>query len=116
MNKPDVHISPLGYQYKILNTGTGTVSPSKNSTVLVNYELRSLNGIKLDSSYDRGTPIRFKLSEVILGWKYALSEMVEGEKRTIYIPAELAYGCNAQPPRIGFDEALVFDVELIKIL
>lgn len=114
-NNPKIKTSAKGYQYEVLKIGSGNQNPSSHNVVIVHYETRSLSGRLIDSSYDRGAPIRFKLSQVIVGWDLALSEMVVGDKRTLYIPAALAYGCKAQPPYIGFDQALVFDVELLEI-
>jgi FKBP-type peptidyl-prolyl cis-trans isomerase len=48
---------------------------------------------------------------VIPGWSEALQLMVEGEKRRVWVPEELAY--KGQPGRPK--GMLVFDVELIKI-
>lgn len=41
--------------------------------------------------------------------------MVEGDKWEMYIPSELAYGESGSPPKIGGGDALIFQMELIKI-
>jgi peptidylprolyl isomerase len=65
-----------------------------------------------DSSVARGEPIRFPLNRVIPGWIEGLQLMVEGEKRRLWIPEELAYkGQQGRPAGM-----LVFDVELIDIV
>ena len=49
---------------------------------------------------------------VIKGWTEALQLMTKGEKRRLWIPAELAYG--DRPSRPGAPVGmLVFDVELL---
>jgi peptidylprolyl isomerase len=64
-----------------------------------------------DSSYSRGEPATFSVGGVIPGWSEALQLMVEGEKRRIWIPEQLAYKGQAQRPQ----GMLVFEVELLKI-
>jgi FKBP-type peptidyl-prolyl cis-trans isomerase FkpA len=106
-----VQKSTLGYQYKIIQQGSGKKHPDSGDTVLVNYASRRLDGTVIDSGNRTALPV----SKVIEGWKLALSEMVVGDKRLIYVPAKLAYGCKSQPSNSGYDEALMFDMELVKI-
>ncbi|CCD25767.1 peptidylprolyl isomerase family protein FPR2 NDAI_0F04490 [Naumovozyma dairenensis CBS 421] len=72
---------------------------------------------KFDSSYDRGTPITFKLGsgQVIEGWDKGLVGMCIGEKRTIQIPSSMAYGARGIPGVIPENADLVFDVQLVNI-
>ncbi|KXI30295.1 FKBP-type peptidyl-prolyl cis-trans isomerase [Paraglaciecola hydrolytica] len=106
-----VQKSPLGYQYKIVQQGKGTQHPKSGDTVLVNYITRRLDGTVIDSGIRAALPV----SKVIEGWKLALSEMVVGDSWLVYVPAKLAYGCKSQPSNAGYDEALMFDMELLKI-
>ena len=72
------------------------------------------HGRQFDSSRERGEPIEFTLGqrEVIPGWDQGISGMKVGAKRTLVIPANLAYGRNGSPPDIPANATLVFDVEL----
>lgn len=74
-------------------------------------------GAEFDSSYKRGTPLKFTLGagQVIAGWDQGLLGICEGEKRKLVIPSNLAYGSSGSPPTIPPDSALVFEVECIKI-
>ena len=69
------------------------------------------DGTKFDSSIDRGQPAEFPLGGVIAGWTEGVGLMVEGEKRRLWIPEELAYKGRPGAPQ----GMLVFDVELIQI-
>ena len=72
------------------------------------------HGRQFDSSRDRGEPIEFTLgqAEVIPGWDQGIAGMKVGEKRTLVIPANLAYGRTGSPPTIPANATLVFDVAL----
>ena len=65
-----------------------------------------------DSSVQRGEPAQFPLNHVIAGWTEGLQLMVEGEKRRLWIPQDLAYRGQPGAPA----GMLVFDVELIAIV
>ena len=74
-----------------------------------------MSGDIFDSSYQRGAPTSFPLNRVIKGWTEGLQLMQVGSKFRFYIPGELAYGPNGSPPKIGPNELLIFDVELLSI-
>ncbi len=112
--KDSVITLPSGLQYKILREGTGRI-PAKTDTVVVNYQGRLLDGTVFDDSYARGEPVTFPVSGVIPGWIEALQLMKEGSKWQLFIPPDLAYGERGAGQRIGPNEALIFDVELMKV-
>ncbi|KAG5928906.1 Peptidyl-prolyl cis-trans isomerase [Claviceps africana] len=74
------------------------------------------SGKQFDASYDRGQPLTFALGtgQVIRGWDEGLTEMCIGEKRTLTIPPELAYGERGIGP-IPPGSTLVFETELVGI-
>jgi peptidylprolyl isomerase len=105
--------TPSGLASRVLQPGTGTRHPAATNTVEVHYTgWRAENGEMFDSSVVRGEPARFPLNRVIAGWTEGLQLMVEGEKRRLWIPENLAYQGRPGPPA----GMLVFDVELIRIV
>lgn len=112
--RPGVHTTASGLQYQVIRQGSGA-TPALTDTVSVNYKGTLLDGTQFDSSYDRGQPAEFALNQVIPGWGEGVTLMSAGSKYRFWIPANLAYGPNGQPP-IGPNSTLVFDVELLKIV
>jgi FKBP-type peptidyl-prolyl cis-trans isomerase len=105
---------PSGLQYKVITQGTGP-KPLPDDIVKVHYTGTTIDGTKFDSSYDRGEPAQFRLSNVIKGWVEGLQLMPEGSKYMLYIPSDLAYGERGAGNVIKPFEALIFEVELLGI-
>ncbi|MEM7699788.1 MAG: FKBP-type peptidyl-prolyl cis-trans isomerase [Verrucomicrobiota bacterium] len=104
-----------GIKYKVLRPGTGR-RPSSFNRVKVHYHGTLQNGTVFDSSVQRGQPTTFGLNQVIAGWREGLQLMQEGAKYRFIIPPELAYGHRGSPPKIGPNETLTFDIELLEVL
>lgn len=112
--QPNIVVLPSGLMYQVLSAGAGP-APKPEETVKVHYTGTLVNGTVFDSSVERGTPVEFKLDEVIPGWTEGLQKISKGGKIKLYIPPQLAYGDEGRqgiPPA----STLVFDVELIDIM
>lgn len=74
-------------------------------------------GAKFDSSVDRGQPFAFPLGagRVIRGWDEGVAGMKAGGKRTLTIPADMAYGARGAGNVIPPNATLIFDVELLGV-
>ena len=104
-----------GLYYTVDKEGEGE-PPAVGTTIKAHYTGRLLLGNrKFDSSYDRGEPIAFPVGtgRVIKGWDEALVQMKKGEKRTLIIPPDLAYGERGAGGGIPPNAWLVFDVEMV---
>lgn len=102
--------------------GHGRLAHS-GDTVAVNYagwlyDARAADhrGAEFDRS-EAGAPVRFVLGarQVIDGWDRGIAGMRVGGKRTLVIPARLAYGSRGAGDDIPPDAALVFEVELVGV-
>ena len=113
--KAGVTETPTGLQYEVIENAEGP-KPNRTSKVRVHYTGTLLNGSVFDSSVQRGEPAEFGLNQVIPGWTEGLQLMSEGAKYRFFIPARLAYGECGAPGAIPPNAALIFEVELLKIL
>ena len=112
--KEGVVTTASGLQYKIIKKGTGD-SPASTDKVVAHYRGTLLNGDEFDSSYQRKEPSTFSLNQVIPGWTEGLQLMKPGAKYTLYIPSKLAYGERGTRGKIGPNQTLIFDIELISV-
>ena len=110
----DIQTTERGLQYIIVREGDADgSSPEPRDRVVVDYEGRTPDGEKFDSSYDRGRPAVFGVTQVISGWTEGLQLMKTGAEFIFYIPSELAYGDNPGGGRPG--GPLLFKVELREV-
>ena len=111
--KPGVKTLPSGVQYRVIKEGSGAL-PKDTSTVVVNYEGRTIDGKVFDSSYKRNQPAEMRANQVIKGWTEALVRMPAGSVWEVYIPQELAYG-EREAGDIKPFSTLIFKIELVKV-
>lgn len=105
---------PKGVFYKVIAEGRNDGKhPNLRSVVTAHYTGWTIDGRKFDSSRG-GTPIAFRLNELIEGWIVAMQHMCIGDKWELYIPAEMGYGKFSQPGIPG-GSTLVFEIELLGI-
>jgi len=104
---------------KVTHVAAGSGEGAREGdTVWVLYTGKLLDGTEFDSSAKHGNdPIEFIIGKqmVIRGWEIGITGMLVGEKRTLVIPAPLAYGAEGRPPVIPANATLTFDVQLVGI-
>jgi len=103
-----------GLEYVELKAGTGREA-APGAVVTVEF-IGWCDGVKIDSSSDRGKPYTYALGQevVIPGWNLGIKGMKEGGVRLLIIPPELAYGKEGKPGFVGPDKTLWYRVELQK--
>ncbi len=108
-------MNELQIKDEVVGTGKETV---KGALLITQYEGLLEDGTKFDSSYDRGQPFKcvFGTGRVIKGWDIGLVGMKEGGKRTLHVPAHLAYGERQVGALIKPHSNLIFHIELLEVL
>jgi len=111
---PGAKLDDNGIRYIVTAEGEGDCPP-KGSNIEAHYSGFLLDGTKFDSSLDRGQTFNFTVGggQVIQGWDLSFLSMKKGEKRTIILPPELAYGAAGAGGVIPPNAFLAFDVELV---
>jgi FKBP-type peptidyl-prolyl cis-trans isomerase FkpA len=96
---------------------------TKGKYVTVKYKGTTLAGTvfdtNMDTSFKHTEPLGFYAGKgrMMRGFDEAVLTMKKGEKIRIYVPAGMAYGLNPPPGgRIGINENLIFDIELLEIM
>lgn len=112
---PNFEEDSNGIFYKITKAGSGEkCGPGKN--VAIEYKGYFIDGTVFDKSAGRG-PLEFQTNSgrMIPGFDIAVKDMKLGEKRTVVLPPNLAYGERGIPGAIPGNTYLAFDIELTSI-
>ncbi|TGO51146.1 hypothetical protein BOTNAR_0366g00050 [Botryotinia narcissicola] len=116
----------MGVTKHNIKEGSGA-SPTNGQTVTIEYTgwlkdtskgdtLETQKGNQFDSSAGRGDfVVKIGVGQVIKGWDEGVTQMKLGEKATLDITPDYAYGARGFPPVIPANSTLIFDVELKKI-
>jgi len=118
VNQPIQNNKPMELEVKTTQPGTGDRVVKNGDTISVLYTGKLTDGTIFDASAKHGnTPFDFTIGAgmVIKGWDQGLLGAKVGEKRTLTIPGDLAYGPQGIPGVIPPNAALIFDVELMVI-
>ena len=114
-NKVKVKPTQEGLYFMKSISGKGK-AVTDGSRVLVHYTGKFLDGMVFDSSLER-EPFSLTVGEghVIPGWEKALLMMKEGDKATVLIPSNLAYGARGADYVIPPYAPLIFDIEVLEV-
>ncbi len=99
-----------------LRVGKGRVV-EPGDMVSVHYDVYLQDGKKLDSSRDRGRPLKFLVGggTVMPGWDLGLRGVREGGLRRLIVPPKLGYGeKGSEDGKIPPNATLRFDIEIVK--
>lgn len=111
--EPGVKTLPSGLQYQVLQEGKGPM-PKATDIVKAKYHGTLLDGTVFDSTRDRGDqPAEFPLNRVIPAWTEGVQLMNRGAKYKFWVPPNLGYGEQGAGGKIGPNQALVFEIELV---
>jgi FKBP-type peptidyl-prolyl cis-trans isomerase len=103
-------------------SGEGIYQAQDGDKVTVLYSLKLPNGIELEKASDPKKPFEFVLGKamVLQGWEETVRGMSVGEKKTVTISSQKAYGHTGVPNEnkgylIPPDSSVILDVELLSI-
>ena len=108
---------PSGLRYTDIKTGDGEEA-KLGQIVTIHYTGWLTNGTKIDSTFDRGQPLSFRLgdaNQVIEGWNKGIVGMKVGGKRKLVIPPGLAYSGQSIGGIVPPNSTLVFEIELLGV-
>ncbi|HKR77475.1 MAG TPA: FKBP-type peptidyl-prolyl cis-trans isomerase [Rhodanobacter sp.] len=110
---PGVKTTASGLQYQVISQGTGA-RPGPNDTVKIDYTGSFVDGQVFDASSKHNPPgaADIPLAGVIPGFREGLQLMQVGGHYKLFIPSNLAYGAEPQPP-MPPNATLIFDVTLV---
>ncbi|MGM0578399.1 MAG: FKBP-type peptidyl-prolyl cis-trans isomerase [Myxococcota bacterium] len=103
-----------GLAWYTLEAGAQGTRPSGDDAAIVHYTGWTPDGETFDSSLLRGEPAIFVLERLIPGLRRPLLDMEVGERRRVWVPAELAWGAHPTEPGVPAGD-VVFDLELIGV-
>ena len=100
-------------ELKITDDVVGTGKEAQGSSTVTAQYVGAVasTGEVFQSSWKMGGAIDFPLNQVIEGWSKGLVGMKEGGRRTLVIPADMAYGNGGPAP----GDSLVFTVDLVAV-
>jgi len=104
-----------GLKYAITHHGDGPLAAA-GQVVIAHYTGSLVDGSVFDSSVPRNQPFAFTLGkrQVIKGWDEGFAQLHVGDKATLIIPPDLAYGDKGRP-EIPPNSTLKFEVELLDL-
>ncbi|MBI3070933.1 MAG: FKBP-type peptidyl-prolyl cis-trans isomerase [Deltaproteobacteria bacterium] len=102
---------PSGLVMKVLQPGTGKTKPEDHDIVSVQFTGWTKDGKMFATSTGRPRPATFPVGKIFPGWSEALKEMVQGEKRRLWIPQNLAFSGRPGAPQGD----LVIDSEIVDL-
>lgn len=116
VNLDEMERTASGLYVRDLVEGEGEAAV-EGDVVVVHYTGWLPDGMKFDSSRDRGEPFSFVLGEgrVIRGWEEGVAGLRVGGRRRLVIPPDLGYGPIGAGDVIPPDATLVFEVELLEV-
>ena len=109
---PDVVALDSGLHYKVLQNGSGKISPVIHDSVSVHYTAKTMRGLKFDSTTSSGKPKQLRINQLIPGLSEALKMMKSGDRWQVFIPPDLAYGRKSPLA----NQAILIEIELLEIL
>ena len=85
----------------------------KKDTISEEEKIRMIE--RLETQLTNSETATFPLNRVIPGWTEGMQLVGKGGKIILWIPGDLAYGVRGAGPKIGPNDALKFEVEIVDV-
>ncbi|MBV9435247.1 MAG: FKBP-type peptidyl-prolyl cis-trans isomerase [Acidobacteria bacterium] len=118
----DAQVTEDGLGMKVLKQGTGSEHPLSNDCVTVSFIAWKRDGTLFSTSTSMNDSDLLCMNEAVVGVREALSQMVVGERRRVWVPEDMTFRGrphhiqhrpeDEEPPR----KDLTFDLKLLSIL
>eukprot|EP00927_Polykrikos_kofoidii_P078953 TRINITY_DN75755_c0_g1_i1.p1 TRINITY_DN75755_c0_g1~~TRINITY_DN75755_c0_g1_i1.p1 ORF type:complete len:239 (+),score=26.30 TRINITY_DN75755_c0_g1_i1:63-719(+) len=115
--KPGVKCRDSGLQYRQLRKAEGgkdAPKPGPDTPCLVDYFAMLTYGVEIESTFKSGKPQVLVPSKLQPGLREALQLMRQGERRHVFVPADLAYGAEGAG-RIPGGCVIIYDLDLLEV-
>lgn len=112
-SRPGALRSPSGLVYEVTQPGTGKL-PLPSGTVQLHLITTLADGQAVEDTRAAGTPKKVAVNSLPAGMQEGLLLMREGARLKLYIPSDIAFGPTGNE-RIGPNESLMVDIELLKV-
>ncbi len=110
---PDVRVRPDGVQVRTLHDGTGR--PVAAAKAIIARLTVSLADGTLIAAADPARPAKLVLADALPALSDAARTMRVGDRWQVVLPSDKAYGLAGDPPMIGPNQALTYDVEVVDV-
>lgn len=112
--KQGVFTTTTGLQFEVVRNGVGAV-PKSEDRIRMNYRLKNLDGVVIEDSFERDSPLLMGIPNLISGMREGLMLMQEGSIYRFWIHPDLAYG-DSDSSELPAGSMLDFEVELIEVI
>lgn len=103
-----------GLQYSVLQEGEGD-SPRITDSVKIHLTEMFVDGTVVRTT-SGGQPVNITVGAWTRGVSEALQKMKVGAKWKLVVPSDLAYGVQGNPPVVGPNQVVIYDLELVEII
>ncbi len=107
-----VRVRPDGVQVRVLRDGTGR--PVAGAKVIAARLSVSLADGTLLAAADPAGPARLALADCLPALADAARDMRVGDRWQVVLPPERAYGLAGNPPMVGPNQALAYELEVVE--
>jgi len=113
----DIKIRKEGFKVEKTFENNDGPNPETGNILKIHYKGMLVDGTVFDSTYERGTPMRFPLGHptLVKGWNEGFKQLRKGEKAIFTCPPEYAYGAQEIKGmvKVPANSTVIYEVDLL---